>query len=103
MNLLINRMNKNKSFQSKYAPTEYKYIHKNKCTCELGNIKALGKKALKFSVCDVCSEKLFSDGELTSDSSNNFSSNNFSNSNNSNNSNSSNNFSNSNLSDSNDN
>lgn len=32
----------------------------NKCTCEIGNLKALGKNSLRYSICDVCSEKLFS-------------------------------------------
>jgi len=32
----------------------------NKCTCEIGNLKALGKNSLRYSMCDVCSEKLFS-------------------------------------------
>ena len=31
-----------------------------KCTCEIGNLKALCKNSLRYSMCDVCSEKLFS-------------------------------------------
>lgn len=34
------------------------------CTCEMGKLKAMGKKTLHYSMCDVCSEKLFSEGKI---------------------------------------
>ena len=30
------------------------------CTCEINHIKAIGKNSLRYSMCDICSEKLFS-------------------------------------------
>ena len=32
------------------------------CTCETGKLKAMSKKSWRYSMCDVCSEKLFSEG-----------------------------------------
>lgn len=29
------------------------------CSCEVGNLNILGKNALRYSMCDTCSEKLF--------------------------------------------
>lgn len=34
------------------------------CTCEIGNLTALPKKILRYSICDVCSEKLFSKNKI---------------------------------------
>lgn len=43
--------------------------HRPNCTCELGKVKSVSKKRLRYSMCDVCSEKLYSKGLLTSSSS----------------------------------
>ena len=29
------------------------------CTCEFNNIRSNGKKAMRYSMCDICSERLF--------------------------------------------
>ena len=29
------------------------------CTCEYNNIKSNGKKVMRYSMCDICSERLF--------------------------------------------
>ena len=29
------------------------------CTCEINHMKSLGRKDFKYSMCDVCSERLF--------------------------------------------
>ena len=42
--------------------SDYKLKKRNslECTCELNRIKAVGKKNLRYSMCDICSERLFS-------------------------------------------
>lgn len=53
-------------FDSNYSQNyQNKTTRKNsirKCTCETGEIKSWGKKSWRYSMCDVCSEKLFSEG-----------------------------------------
>ena len=34
------------------------------CTCEISNLKGLSKNVLRYSMCDVCSEKLFSKNQI---------------------------------------
>ena len=36
------------------------------CTCEIGNLRGLSKNVLRYSICDVCSEKLFSKNQIRS-------------------------------------
>ena len=39
---------------------ENNFKRSRRCTCELGKLRAQGKKSLRYSMCDVCSENLFS-------------------------------------------
>ena len=45
------------------SPVENQYntnsLKSNKCTCEIGKFKALGKKSFRYSMCDACSERIF--------------------------------------------
>lgn len=34
------------------------------CNCEIGNLKGLSKNVLRYSICDACSEKLFSKNKI---------------------------------------
>lgn len=34
------------------------------CTCEIGNLSVFPKNMLRYSMCDVCSEKLFSKNKI---------------------------------------
>jgi hypothetical protein len=46
--------------QSAFAPSTPKNNRKHlKCTCEKNNMKILGKRVLRYSMCDVCSERWF--------------------------------------------
>ena len=48
--------------QVEHQISDYKLKKRNslECTCELNRIKAVGKKNLRYSMCDICSERLFS-------------------------------------------
>lgn len=41
---------------------------KKKCSCEFGNIKSLGKGSRRYTMCDFCSEMLFTMASSRSDS-----------------------------------
>ena len=43
----------------------YKSNNNFKCTCEIRKLKSTGKFNRKYSMCDACSEKLFSTGDLS--------------------------------------
>ena len=38
---------------------DYNNDKNRRCTCEMGKIKAKGKSSFCYSLCDVCSERLF--------------------------------------------
>ena len=41
------------------SPGQLKRRGSLECTCEINRIKAIGKNSLRYSMCDICSEKLF--------------------------------------------
>lgn len=41
------------------------------CTCELNQVKAVSKHSLRYSMCDICSERLFSKNEISAQINNN--------------------------------
>jgi len=41
-----------------------KQLKEKICTCEFGKLKEISKDILRYSICDVCSEKLFSKNKI---------------------------------------